>query len=236
MDDPSNLPAILAAGAGSGTLVWAKENWLKTSYPDTPPVITSHPVTQTVTPGTAVNLTVIATGNGTLAYQWRKGGATINGATGPTLPIPSAQFANAGVYDVVVSENGISAISNPATLAVTDTFAAWSTRNGLTTPDADGDGVPDLIEFGLGLDPHQASTQGLPTLSTEAGQRVFRFTRPVNLAGLTYTVQISTDLIDWSGKVEAVMESSTATTATFVATLPQGHPMICARLQIQLIP
>lgn len=33
MDDPADLPEILAAGAGAGTLNWNQTNWLKTSYP-----------------------------------------------------------------------------------------------------------------------------------------------------------------------------------------------------------
>lgn len=32
MDDPAELPKILAAGAGAGVLHWPKENWLKTLY------------------------------------------------------------------------------------------------------------------------------------------------------------------------------------------------------------
>jgi pectate lyase len=32
LDDPANLPALLQAGAGAGTLTWSKDNWLKTSY------------------------------------------------------------------------------------------------------------------------------------------------------------------------------------------------------------
>lgn len=32
MDDPADLPRILAAGAGAGVLQWPKENWMKTRY------------------------------------------------------------------------------------------------------------------------------------------------------------------------------------------------------------
>ncbi|HEU6447546.1 MAG TPA: immunoglobulin domain-containing protein [Verrucomicrobiae bacterium] len=32
LTDPSNLPAVLAGGAGAGVLTWDKTNWLKTSY------------------------------------------------------------------------------------------------------------------------------------------------------------------------------------------------------------
>jgi pectate lyase len=32
LDNPADLPALLQAGAGAGTLTWSKDNWLKTSY------------------------------------------------------------------------------------------------------------------------------------------------------------------------------------------------------------
>lgn len=32
MDDPADLPRILAAGAGAGVIKWPKENWMKTRY------------------------------------------------------------------------------------------------------------------------------------------------------------------------------------------------------------
>lgn len=118
---------------------------------------------------------------------------------------------------------------------VTDTFAAWSTRNGVSgaNSDPEGDGIVNLIEFGLGLNPQQASTQGLPTLSNAAGQQVFRFTRPNNLSGLSYTVQTSVDLLNWSGTLATTVESTTATTETLVATLSAGQPKLLVRLRIQ---
>jgi hypothetical protein len=32
MNDPAQLPAILASSAGAGVMTWAKTNWLKTAY------------------------------------------------------------------------------------------------------------------------------------------------------------------------------------------------------------
>ncbi|MES2920349.1 MAG: immunoglobulin domain-containing protein [Verrucomicrobiota bacterium] len=152
MDDPTDLPALLSSGAGAGTLLWDKSNWLKTTYVD---------------------------------------------------PAP-------------------------------DTFAAWAARNGVSDPNADPDfdGNRNLLEFALGLNPQQASTQGLPVLSTAAGQQVFRYTRPNNLGGLTYTVQTSTDLVNWNGTLATVVESSTATTETLVAIVPQGDATRYTRLRI----
>ncbi|MES2920352.1 MAG: immunoglobulin domain-containing protein [Verrucomicrobiota bacterium] len=168
-------------------------------------------------------------------FSWN----TPDGNAPYTLP-PSAYHDPAVLGEIVAAGAGAGVLTwhksnwlktsyaDPAT----DTFAAWSARNGITGPDSDGDGIADLMEFGLGLNPQQPSMQGLPTLSQAAGQRVFRFTRPNNLSGLTYTVQTSTDLEEWSGTLPVTVESSTATTETLVASLPTGQPKLLVRLRV----
>lgn len=69
-DDPAQLPAILAAGAGAGVVSWNKTNWLLTTYVGSAPVITSQPQSVTLAPSNSVTFTVIASGSGNLFYQW----------------------------------------------------------------------------------------------------------------------------------------------------------------------
>jgi hypothetical protein len=71
-----------------------------------------------VTAGQAASFTVSATGGGTLAYQWRKGGTAISGATAATYAIAATTTADAGSYDVVVSNSAGSVTSAAATLTV----------------------------------------------------------------------------------------------------------------------
>ncbi|NQX02788.1 hypothetical protein HQ447_19180 [bacterium] len=62
------------------------------------------------------------------------------------------------------------------------------------TDDPDGDGVNNLLEYGLGGDPRVPSPSDLPTLSrTMAGQLIFTFKRA--RADLTYQVQATSDLL-----------------------------------------
>jgi uncharacterized cupredoxin-like copper-binding protein len=82
-----------------------------------PPVILSGPRSQNVELGTDVQMSVIAT-NGTLTYQWRYYGMDIVGATTSILVLPSVQFTNAGVYDVVVANADGTVVSAPAILNV----------------------------------------------------------------------------------------------------------------------
>jgi len=84
--------------------------------------ITTQPTAQTAVAGTTANFSVAASGTTTLSYQWRKAGVNIGGnasATTANLALPNAQAADAGSYDVVVTNASGSIVSNPITLTVT---------------------------------------------------------------------------------------------------------------------
>ena len=83
-----------------------------------PPSITSQPSSTTVSAGTNVTLAVTASGSPTLTYQWRKDFSPLAGATGSALVIHDAQSANAGSYDVVVTNSVNSATSSAASVVV----------------------------------------------------------------------------------------------------------------------
>lgn len=83
-----------------------------------PPSITGHPVGATVNWGQPVAFSVTATGTIPLSYQWKKDGVNIGGAIGPTLDLPVAMPADAGVYSVTVSNSLGLMTSSGATLTV----------------------------------------------------------------------------------------------------------------------
>lgn len=82
------------------------------------PEITQSPMSQTVCPQTNVTFQVVATGAAPLSYQWRRGGVAIPGETTNTLVLTGVTAADAGVYDVAVSNSCDTAISAPATLTI----------------------------------------------------------------------------------------------------------------------
>ena len=84
----------------------------------TGPSITTQPASATVTPGTSVTFTVVASGTATLTYQWNKAGAAISGATNASYTIASPQAADAGSYTVTVTNSAGSTTSSAATLTV----------------------------------------------------------------------------------------------------------------------
>jgi uncharacterized protein (TIGR03437 family) len=84
-----------------------------------PPSITGHPGNQSVTEGQPASFTCIATGSGTLIYQWQKNSTNIGGANGSGYSIPAASLADNGAkYRCIVSNSFGNATSNEATLTV----------------------------------------------------------------------------------------------------------------------
>ena len=84
------------------------------------PAITTPPASQTVEAGKTATFTVTATGGETLAYQWKKNGTDVSGATASTYTTPATSSADNGAkYSVAVSNSAGTATSSDATLTVT---------------------------------------------------------------------------------------------------------------------
>ncbi len=84
------------------------------------PIILQQPQSLTVLSGASATFTVAATGTGTLAYQWRRDGANIPGATNASFTLSNLLPANSGVITVVISDDIGSIVSAPAVLSVLD--------------------------------------------------------------------------------------------------------------------
>ena len=72
---------------------------------NTSPVFVSQPHAEVALAGTSVTFGVTASGSSSFNYQWRKNGVPIPGATGATLTLFSVSAADAGNYDVQVSNS-----------------------------------------------------------------------------------------------------------------------------------
>ena len=83
------------------------------------PLITKEPVSQTAAPGATVVFYVTATGAPPLSYRWLMNSNVMVTATNPSLALTNVQFANAGAYSVIVSNNFGSVTSSTAVLTVT---------------------------------------------------------------------------------------------------------------------
>ena len=100
------------------------------------PVVTSNPKSQSVVAGSAVTLTTNASGVG-LTYQWLYDGTLIAGATASSYTINSSTTANAGNYQVVITDSAGSTTSAIACLGVSSNptaskyLSSWSSSSPL---------------------------------------------------------------------------------------------------------
>lgn len=146
----------------------ATSNGLATLTVTQAPVITQQPTDQSVQAGTAATFNVVATGSGTLTYQWYFTPKTtttpqiLTGSTTTSLSVPNAQTANEGDYVVVVS-NGVNpnATSTAAKLTivprvlriVSQSVAAGGTA--VVPVQLLATGVENALGFSLVFDPTQ---------------------------------------------------------------------------------
>jgi tripartite-type tricarboxylate transporter receptor subunit TctC/cytochrome c551/c552 len=107
------------------------------------PTITQHPASVSVNAGSAASFSVGAIGSAPLAYQWRRNGVDIAGATSASFQLASATAGdNAALFSVEVRNAAGAATSQAATLTVTganpDIADLLRTRNCLACHDTDG--------------------------------------------------------------------------------------------------
>ncbi len=114
--DAGSYDVVVTNSAGSVTCTTAT---LTVASASGAPVIVAQPSSQSVAVGASVTLTVSVSGTGAMAYQWRRDGVAIAGATAVSYTIAIAKASDAGSYDVVITNASGSATSAAATLAIT---------------------------------------------------------------------------------------------------------------------
>lgn len=89
------------------------------------PTITRHPLSQVRMLGGTAVFTAEATGEGSLAYQWKHNGVILPGKTDSTLTVVVQSEADAGSYAVTVTDDVGSNSSDYAILGVLPRTVAW---------------------------------------------------------------------------------------------------------------
>src|SRR5205823_7840522 len=84
----------------------------------TAPGITTQPQNRSASVGWTAYFGVVASGTAPLSYQWRFNGVNLAGQIYNALSLAAVTPAQAGSYDVVVSNVAGTVISSPATLTV----------------------------------------------------------------------------------------------------------------------
>lgn len=101
----------------------------------TPAFFVAQPVSITRYAGATASFAVSAGGTAPLYYQWRKGGASISGATNATLTIPGVTAADATNYSCAIS-NALPGVvsSNAALTVITLTPGTYGAKLGALGP------------------------------------------------------------------------------------------------------
>ncbi|GEM_PF-842566 len=127
------ITPVIAGTAGTYRCVVTNSCGPITSNPatvttDTTPTVSATPTTTTSCAGSPLTLSASAVG-GSPAYQWRKGGIPIGGATSQMLNFASLVVGDAGSYDVIVTNAcGTSPASNAVTVTVRPPITGFSTQ------------------------------------------------------------------------------------------------------------
>jgi hypothetical protein len=111
--------------------------------------IIQQPTSISVNVGGTVGFSVLAQGSDPITYQWRKNGTNISDATNHNLTLTNIAMADAGKYDVVITNPGGPVTSDEAVLNVN--FADLNFYAGVTLRGNIGDKF--LIEYQDHLDP-----------------------------------------------------------------------------------
>jgi pectate lyase len=191
----------------------------------TPPTITTQPASQTVTVGSSASFSVVASGTAPLAYQWKKNGTDITGATNSTLTIASAQTSDAGSYTVFVSNSAGSITSNAATLTVNSAPVAPTIT---TQPASQTVNVGDTASFSV-------AASGTAPLAYQWKKNGANITGATNATFAIANAQTS-DAGNYTATVSNSAGSATSNVATLTVNSTPVAPTITAQPASQSVP
>ncbi|MCC6322424.1 MAG: immunoglobulin domain-containing protein [Phycisphaerales bacterium] len=137
-----NIPSVAAGNAGAYWCVVT--NSCGSTFSDAAtltlgggPTITTQPSPATVCEGQPASFTIVATGTGTITYQWRKGGVDVSGATSATYNLATVAIGDAGSYDCVATTCA-GATSNAALLTVNSAPSITTQPSGVSGCEGSG--------------------------------------------------------------------------------------------------
>jgi hypothetical protein len=179
-----------------------------------------------------------------LNYKWYQNGSLltnggrITGANSAILTVASTTVADSGSFRLEIT-NASGLASRTAFLTVTpapgETFATWSEL--ATVPanlrgpldDPDGDRIPNLVEFALASAPGSFDGNPHPLSFASANGQVYptiTFTRRSDLAGVTLSVEVSSDLTyttDLGSQIVSITDNNNGTETVVVrSSVAQG--------------
>ena len=215
------------------------------------PQITNQPENLAVLVGDTVNLGVSAFGTLPMIFRWLHDGVNIVGATNSILTLTNAQFTDAGIYSVLITNLASARIvtaSSDARLLVLADFDKdrmadlWEAANGYATNnasdallDSDGDGMTNLQEYIADTNPRdRQSYLRFDTIKIGADfSTTLQFTARSNR---NYSVQFKPALITPSWLSLTNVHSETANRTGIVIDSSRGSTNRFYRLVTPAVP
>lgn len=96
---------------------------------------------------------------------------------------------------------------------------------------ASADGLTNLAKYALGLPPTTPAPSGLPTFQLSGDDWVFTFAHPADRSDISYTVEFSTDLIQWQTTVATLQNEADGRQTWTARVASSGRPQIFFRLR-----
>jgi alpha-tubulin suppressor-like RCC1 family protein len=192
---PEGLTNVLSVAAG---------RWFTLALVgDSAPVISTPPRGRTVVAGGAVEFTCTASGTPPLNYQWRRGQTEIPGATASSLSLEDLTAADAGEYQVIVSNALGKATSAVARLTIAP-LVSWGAHPFHESEPPDGITAPAVVSGGVNHSVIVQEDGSLVHWGNLAGHNVPPDLGPLikASAGKFHTVALRTDgtVVAWGDK------------------------------------
>jgi len=214
--------AVVALSAQAQTITFA-------ALSDVPFTATPIALSATASSGLTVSFSVVS-GNGSISGNQ----LTLLG-TG-SITVRASQSGDAAWLAATPVERTFTVTANYNSWLL-ERFTPTEIANvSLSGPNADfdQDGLSNLVEYALGLDPKVSSAAGRPEVARTSTDWTFTYTRPSGRPDVAYVVQSSTNLTAWNDVTTThVLVSTSSGVETWRATVPtSGNPTCFFRLRV----
>jgi hypothetical protein len=203
----------------------------------TPPAFSTQPADQWISVNADANFTAVATSNPSPAYRWQRKAtgssvwqdlsddAVCTGTSTGTLHLENPGKERSGdLYRCVATCTGAQAASSAALLEMKVVPTTWLDDYFTTSElanrafagdlsDPDHDGIVNLLEYAFGFDPEKNSAALMPKIGKSGSNATLSF--PASRGALTYSVEASTDMVNWTTTGVTLTTNGSTKTATY---------------------